>query len=48
MLPEHPEVPFMQGNAMVPNPGSDVDLPVQLPVPLGTVCLEYEGLQCFF
>jgi hypothetical protein len=43
MLPEQPEIPFMQGDAVVPDTGSHVNLPVQLPVPLGTVCLEYEG-----
>jgi hypothetical protein len=42
MLPVQPEIPFMQGDAVVPDTSSYVNLPVQLPVPLGTVCLEYE------
>src|SRR5208337_449637 len=41
-------VPLMHGNTMVPDLCGNINLVMQFPVPLRSVCLESEGSQWFF
>ena len=36
-------VPFVQGDAVIPNRGSYIDLAMQLPVSFGSICLKHKG-----
>src|ERR1035438_5214976 len=48
VLPVPAVVPFMHGDTMIPDLRGNIYLPVQFPVALGGICLEYEGPHEFF
>lgn len=45
MSAEKSEIPLVQGDTVVPYRRGNIDLTVQFPVPLGSVCLESKGPQ---
>ncbi len=45
MSAEKSEIPLVQGDTVVPYRRGNIDLTVQFPVPLGSVCLENKGPQ---